>query len=356
MKRGCYIGFFLLQTILPLCLLIGSFTESVFVLTSDIVFLLLLSVLSVLLTIGILRTEHSFLALPAVFLAIVNSTVILFHCGWQSLVVVFLLPLCGWLILVRMPKGWLRITAIILNGLLTVLFLMSLPVMLFGISLNMTTEVMMVDSPDGRHTAIVQAIDQGALGGDTRVLVQDNNRTVSIGIGSFIHTRGIYWGDWSEFQDMELHWQTEEILVIDGIAYNVSREDLAAIGNIAEILGAEINDGVLLTSEDSHGGFLGDGLAYAEIRCNLEIPDSEYWHPLPLSDTLTELTARNGLLTADGRSLAPPEIRNGYYFFMDEFDGKSPDDSQLLGRYSYNFTLALYDADTNMLYYYELDT
>lgn len=356
MKRVCYPGFLLLQVFLPVCLLIGSAAGSVFVLTSDAVFLILLSVLSILLTIGAWRTVPSFLAIPAVFLTIVNSIVLLFQCGWQSLIVVFLLPLCGWLILLRMPKGWLRVTSLILNGLLTALFLMALPIMLFGISMSASTEVMQVDSPDGRYTAIVQDIDQGALGGDTRVLVRDNRSTVSIGIGSFTHTRGIYWGDWGEWQDMEIFWLTDDILVIDGIAYNASREDLAAIGNIVKILGAEITDGVLLKSEDSHGGFLGDGLSYAEIRCSLKIPDSDYWHPLPLSDTLTKLTAGNGLLATDGRSLVPPEIRNGWYFFMDEYDGKSPDDTLVSERHSYNFTLALYDRDTGMLYFYELDT
>lgn len=31
-------------------------------------------------------------------------------------------------------------------------------------------------------------------------------------------------------------------------------------------------------------------------------------------------------------------------------------DSEIFNRYSYNFTLALYDEDNNKFYYYEFDT
>lgn len=357
MKRVYYVGFWLMQLILPVCLLIGSCTGSTFILASDTIFLILVSVLSVLLTIGVWKAGRSFLAIPAAFLAIVNSVVLLFNCSWQAVFTVFLLPLSGWLVLVRMPKGWTRVVLLILNGCFTVMYLISLPVMLFGISIGRTDVVREVDSPGGSYTAIVEDVDQGALGGDTLVLVRDNDRTVDIGMGSFVRIHAVYWGEWGEWQDMALSWQGEDMLVINGIAYSVSREDLAAIGDIAQVLGVSITDGILLQSEDSHGGFLGDGLAYAEVRCSLDMPESEYWHELPLSDDLSKLISRNGLLDSGaGRSLAPPETENGYYFFMDEFDGDSPDDSQVLGRHSYNFTLAIYDADSNVLYYYELDT
>ena len=32
------------------------------------------------------------------------------------------------------------------------------------------------------------------------------------------------------------------------------------------------------------------------------------------------------------------------------------DDSMLLSRYSFNFTIAIYDTDTDILYYFEYDT
>lgn len=53
-----------------------------------------------------------------------------------------------------------------------------------------------------------------------------------------------------------------------------------------------------------------------------------------------------------------PEVENGYWFFYDRhcesMDLSS--DASIHQRSSWNFTLAVYDADTKMLYYFELDT
>ena len=34
----------------------------------------------------------------------------------------------------------------------------------------------------------------------------------------------------------------------------------------------------------------------------------------------------------------------------------SRDDTELLDRHSYNFSIAIYDCDTNIMYYFEFDT
>ncbi len=53
-----------------------------------------------------------------------------------------------------------------------------------------------------------------------------------------------------------------------------------------------------------------------------------------------------------------PRIEQGYYYFLDRHtDAKNKhDDTDLRNRYSYNFSLAMYDSKTDKLYYYELDT
>lgn len=53
-----------------------------------------------------------------------------------------------------------------------------------------------------------------------------------------------------------------------------------------------------------------------------------------------------------------PKIENGYYCFVDRHSQSKDkkDDSPLLNRYSINCSLAIYDTDTNLLYYLELDT
>ena len=51
-------------------------------------------------------------------------------------------------------------------------------------------------------------------------------------------------------------------------------------------------------------------------------------------------------------------INKGYYYFLDRHDEAIyyNSDENVLNRFSYNFTIALYNEETNKLYYYELDT
>jgi hypothetical protein len=58
------------------------------------------------------------------------------------------------------------------------------------------------------------------------------------------------------------------------------------------------------------------------------------------------------------KSFGIPQIKNGYWFFSDRHNkSTSPEkDVDLFERRSFNFTLAIYDIDTNTLYYFELDT
>lgn len=141
---------------------------------------------------------------------------------------------------------------------------------------------------------------------------------------------------------------------------------------IADALGLDLSGGTLVEDTDTHGGFLGDGTAYAV----LQFPDSglleqiegrEDWNPLPLSDD--DLTALiYGIETASS-SIGPyladeegsplfPAAEEGYYFFLDRHSESTDphDPSGVLDRGSFNFTFALYDTEHNTLCYGELDT
>lgn len=144
--------------------------------------------------------------------------------------------------------------------------------------------------------------------------------------------------------------------------------ETADIGKAVEL---DLGGSVLVRSEDSHGCFLGDGQLVALLDCSAApltdtIKSHPHWHALPLTEPLTRLLIAqsdgNGLnaptfTDEDGRALLP-DIRNGYYFFKDrhaEADNVY-DDTGLEERYSYNFTVAVYDTDTNKLYYCKIDT
>ena len=116
--------------------------------------------------------------------------------------------------------------------------------------------------------------------------------------------------------------------------------------------------------EDTHGGFLGDGHYFIQINCSNTSLDklSNNWKELPLSDELKEATS---LKMCEGNGCKDiyerysiPNIVNGYYYFIDRHNDSIDkyDDTNLNNRSSYNYTIALLDKDTNIIYYYELDT
>ena len=109
------------------------------------------------------------------------------------------------------------------------------------------------------------------------------------------------------------------------------------------------------------------------VRLNLIISVSEKreeatelirdWTPLPLSENLQLMMyggEKDGVNY--GYNLAEeahwPVINNGVYKFVDRQIrvGDQSDDSYLLDRYSFNFSVAVYDLDTDTLYYFEYDT
>lgn len=134
-----------------------------------------------------------------------------------------------------------------------------------------------------------------------------------------------------------------------------------------DYFGFSEQDFTVVEEQNTHGGFHGDGSYYLILDCSnntekaLKIVDD--WNSLPLSENL-ELIMFGG--EKDGINYGydlseeahMPEIENGYYCFRDRHSQAedSSDDSELLSRSSFNFSLAVYDSDTNRFYYFEFDT
>jgi hypothetical protein len=137
--------------------------------------------------------------------------------------------------------------------------------------------------------------------------------------------------------------------------------------DISVMLGADVSSAKEISSEDSHGGFHGDGERYLIFTFEDDsfentIKKDNTWHKLPVTDDA--VTALLYGLETPEMTYGPyinqdiPEVSNGYYFFYDRHsDSVNPfDTSDVLARSSFNFTAAIYDADTDTLYYIELDT
>lgn len=137
---------------------------------------------------------------------------------------------------------------------------------------------------------------------------------------------------------------------------------------ISRVLGTDVSAGEIVEEFDSHGGFHGDG-----YTCTiLQFPEgTEPLLPgredLPLPEEL-EAAAYGLTVERDGMSFsrgplrdedAPeiPPIEHGWYWFCDYNAENDPrDPGGLWDRYSFNYVLILFDADTDRLYYTKLDT
>ena len=141
---------------------------------------------------------------------------------------------------------------------------------------------------------------------------------------------------------------------------------------ISRALHIDVSAGEAISSSDTHGGFHGDGISCVA----LQFPDSQVadaiaanaaWTPLPLDETAQALaygvTREDGgevfsagpYLTDDSGDPLLPGIANGFYRLIDRHSDAG-DGQNLLERASLNVTLAVYDADSDTLYFCEMDT
>ena len=138
-------------------------------------------------------------------------------------------------------------------------------------------------------------------------------------------------------------------------------------GGQTAYFGFKTSEFTVVDEKDTHSGFHGDGAYYLILDCSGKTEQAaeliKDWSPLPLTENLQLIMyggEKNGV--SYGYNLAGeahwPIITNGVYKFVDrhsEAVDKS-DDTNLFNRYSYNFSIAAYDLDTNTLYYFEFDT
>ena len=138
---------------------------------------------------------------------------------------------------------------------------------------------------------------------------------------------------------------------------------------ISKSLGIEIPGSMKIDYEDTHGGFHGDGETFATIEFNKsiaenireDIADHMSWNSLPLSenhDILVYGGTKEGITYTYNYAelLSMPRIENGYWFYED----RQPEstlfwEEEDLIPFPYNFTIAIYDLDTDTLYYLESD-
>ncbi|MBE6039053.1 MAG: hypothetical protein E7218_07655 [Anaerofustis stercorihominis] len=139
------------------------------------------------------------------------------------------------------------------------------------------------------------------------------------------------------------------------------------VDDIHEISGIDISDCTVVTDEDSHGGFHGDGMRYVHIDCSgyKETVEAQIssWNKFPLSANLNIMLyggEKNGITYSWhlAEDCGIPIPADGAYYFIDRhYESSDPhDDTNVLARGSFNFSLLIYDYEDSMLYLVEYDT
>ncbi len=92
--------------------------------------------------------------------------------------------------------------------------------LMFG-NIGQNTVVQTIESPNGKYYAQVIDRDQGALGGDTIVDVYEKRKIDAILFKIEKNPKRVYFGDWREFENMQIHWKDDNCLVINSVEYEI---------------------------------------------------------------------------------------------------------------------------------------
>ena len=131
--------------------------------------------------------------------------------------------------------------------------------------------------------------------------------------------------------------------------------------DISEMLDIEISQESVIGMQNDDNGFV--SLEITDTNTVDEIKSE--WKELPLTENLTalvygledETSSIGPYISEDGEALFP-KVENGYYYFYDRHSESKDhfDDTNVLSRHSFNFVIAIFDTDTNRLYYSKFDT
>lgn len=119
-----------------------------------------------------------------------------------------------------------------------------------------------------------------------------------------------------------------------------------------------------LDEKDTHSGFRNEGellkkIYFSERQAKNfieQVKKKDSWREVPMTERLSNKVCKYAMV--DDMNI--PEVDKGYWFVLDRHsetkDKYNEKDIFDEDRHSYNFTVAVFDTDKNILYVYELDT
>ena len=154
--------------------------------------------------------------------SLINAVFYIFECSqiWVIASVLLSAGCCCYLTVKYEPLA-LKVVVLVLSALMILpICFFSFIALIFG-NFGQNTVVQTVESPSGKYYAQVIDSDQGALGGDTHVDVYQD-----CGINALVFKiekkpQRVYFGEWGEFNNMQIHWKDDNCLVINSVEYEI---------------------------------------------------------------------------------------------------------------------------------------
>ncbi len=156
-------------------------------------------------------------------LSLINAVFYIFACPqiWVIASALLSAACCCYLTVKYGKPLSLKITALVLSALMILpIGFFSFIALIFG-NIGQNTVVKTVESPNGKYYAQVIDSDQGALGGDTLVNVYEKSGINAILFKIEKKPQRVYFGDWGEFENMQIHWKDDRCLVINSVEYEI---------------------------------------------------------------------------------------------------------------------------------------
>lgn len=155
-------------------------------------------------------------------LSLINAALYIFVCPriWVIASVLISVGCCCYLTIKYIKRLAIISVSLGLSALMLLLIgFLGFITLIFG-DIAQNTVVQTVESPSGKYYAQVIDSDQGALGGDTIVDVYES------GINALLFKiqkkpQRVYFGDWGEFENMQIYWKDDNTLIINSVEYEV---------------------------------------------------------------------------------------------------------------------------------------
>ena len=127
-------------------------------------------------------------------------------------------------------------------------------------------------------------------------------------------------------------------------------------------LGIARDEYTVLHEQDDHGGFHGDGMYFVVLDCSGKTEEmqklTEDWRELPLPSNLHEKLYGGKFWDADPVENGLIEVANDgcYYFNNRHDDARHSWDTEIEGKFSYNFSIAVFNRENDTLCLMCVDT